>query len=92
MTLTRDIGALLISIDNATTTVFGDDAHITHIIPSPKYHDEGIILDITISIFRDRFSDEEYEIKMNIFDELVYNPIFNSENALLHVDIVFKEL
>ena len=44
------VGALLIALDNATLTVFGDDAFITHIIPSPRYKDDGTILDITISI------------------------------------------
>lgn len=90
--MTRDIGLLLVAIDNATTTVFGDDACITHLIPSPKYHDESILLDVTISVFRDRYNDEEYETKMRIFDELVYNPVFVPENALSKVDITFKEL
>ena len=92
MTMTRDIGALLIAIDNATTTVFGDDACITHIVPSSKYHDEGTLLDVTISVFRDRYNDNEYEIKMGLFDELVYNPVFNSARTLSKVDIFFKEL
>ena len=90
--MTRDIGLLLVAIDNATTTVFGDDACITHLIPSPRYHDEGILLDVTVSVFRDRYNDEEYETKMRIFDELVYNPVFVPENALSKVDITFKEL
>ena len=92
MTMTKDIGLLLIAIDNATMTVFGDDACITHLIPSPKYDSENILLDVTISVFRNRYNDEEYKTKMRIFDELVYNPIFVPENALSKIDITFKEL
>ena len=57
-----------------------------------KYNDEGTLLDITISIFKDRYTDSEYKIKMSIFDELVYNPIFHSERTLSKVNIFFKEL
>ena len=92
MTMTKDLGNLLITIDNAVMTVFNDDACITHIIPSPKYSDEGIILDITISILRDRMTDELYETRMRIFDELVYNPLFHSSHILSKVDITIKEL
>lgn len=92
MSLTREIGALLIALDNATLTVFGDDASITHIIPSPHYKDDGTILDITISIIRDKIDDEDYDTKIGIFDELIYNPVFNYSNALLKVDITFKEV
>ena len=92
MTMTKDLGKLLITIDNAVMTVFNDDACITHIVPSPQYSDEGIILDITISVFKDKFSKEVYDTKMRIFDELVYNPLFHSEHILSKVNIVFKEL
>lgn len=92
MTMTRDLGALLISIDNAVMTVFGDDACITHIIPSPDYDDNGTLLNITISVLSNRYDKEVYERKMNIFDELVYEPIFNSASALSKVDIFFKEI
>lgn len=92
MTLTREIGNLLIALDNAVLTVFNDDAFITHIIPSPRYEDDGTILDITITIMRDKIDDEEYDIKLGIFDELIYNPVFNYANALLKVNIVFKEV
>lgn len=92
MTMTGDLGSLLVTINNATTTVFGEDACITHLIPSPKYNDEGVLLDITIAIFKDRYESEEYETRMRIFDELVYNPLFHSEDILSKVDITFKEL
>lgn len=92
MSMTRDIGELLIALDNATLTVFGDDAFITHIIPSPTYEEDGVILDITISVLRDGFSNEEYETKLGIFDELIYNPVFHFKEALLKVNFTFKEL
>ena len=92
MSLTREIGNLLVALDNAVLTVFNDDAFITHIIPSPRYEDDGTILDITITIMRDRIDDEEYDVKLSIFDELIYNPVFNYANALLKVNIVFKEV
>ena len=92
MSLTREIGNLLIALDNAVLTVFGDNAFITHIIPSPRYKDDGTILDITISIMRDKIKDDEYYTKMEIFDELIYNPVFDYSNALLKVNIVFKEV
>jgi len=92
MSMTRKIGELLIALDNATLTVFGDDAFITHIVPSPHYEECGTLLDITISIVRDKLSDEEYDIKMGIFDELIYNSVFNYSEALLKVDFTFKEV
>ena len=92
MSLTREIGALLIALDNATLTVFGDDAFITHIIPSPRYKDDGTILDITISVMRDKIYDEDYNIKIGIFDELIYNPVFDYSNALLKVNLTFKDV
>lgn len=92
MSLTREIGALLIALDNATLTVFGDDAFITHIIPSPRYKDDGTILDITISIMRDKIDDEDYDTKIGIFDELMYNQVCNYSNALLKVNFTFKEV
>lgn len=92
MTMTKDLGKLLVTIDNAVVTVFGDDACITHIIPSPKYSVDGTLLDITISVFKDKFLQETYDEKMRIFDELVYNPLFHSERILSKVNITFKEL
>lgn len=92
MSMTREIGKLLIAIDNAVMTVFGDDAFITHLVPSPKYDETGALLDVTISVMKDKISDEDYGIKMGIFDELIYNSVFNYTEALLKVDIHFKEL
>ena len=92
MSLTRKIGELLVALDNATVTVFGDDACITHIIPSPRYEDDGTILDITISVMLDNLSEDEYSTKMDIFDELIYNSVFNYTDALLKVNITFKEV
>lgn len=92
MSMTREIGKLLIAIDNAVMTVFGDDAFITHLVPSPRYDEAGTLLDVTISVMKDKISDEDYDIKMSIFDELIYNSVFNYTNALLKVDIHFKEL
>lgn len=90
--MTRDLGYLLVSIDNAVITVFGDDACITHLIPSPNYEDEGVILDVTISILKDRYTEDILKQKLEIFDNLVYNPIFNSNRILTKVDITIKEL
>ena len=92
MSLTREIGDLLIALDNATLTVFGDDASITHIIPSHRYKDDGTILDITISIMRDKIDGEDYDTKIGILDELIYKPVFNYSNALLKVNLTFKEV
>ena len=92
MSLTREIGNLLIALDNAVLTVFNDDALSTDIAPSPRYDDDGTILNITISIMRDKLIEEEYNIKLGIFDELIYNPVFDYSNALLKVNIVFKEV
>ena len=92
MTMTRDLGKLLISIDNAVMTVFGDDAFVTHIIPSPDYESEGVLLSITISVLIDRYTPEVLDNKMHIFDELIYNPLFNSDHILSKVDIFFKEV
>ena len=90
--MTRDLGLLLIGIDNAVTTVFGDDAHITHLVPSLNYYDDGILLNITISVFRNRYDDTIFATKMDIFNQLVYNPVFHSDKILSKIDIEFMEL
>lgn len=92
MTMTGDIGRLLITIDNAVTTVWQDDACITHLIPSPTYDDDGVLLDVTISIFKNKYNKDDYKYLMEIFDNLVYNPVFHSEHTLSKVNITFKEL
>lgn len=90
--MTGDLGKLLVCIDNAVVTVFGDDAYVTHIVPSSEYKDKGILLDITISVFQDRYDYESYKIKREIFDSIVYNPIFNSDHILTKVNIGWCEL
>ena len=92
MSMTRKIGELLVALDNAVLTVFGDDAFITHLIPSPKYKEDGTILDVTISVLSNKIPDGEYETKMKIFDELIYNSVFHYEDALSKVDINFKDV
>lgn len=92
MSMTGDIGKLLVALDNAVLTVFGDDAFITHLVPSPQYEEDGTILDVTITVNNRNISGDEYDIKMGIFDELIYNSVFHYENALLKVNISFREL
>ena len=92
MTMTKDLGQLLVTIDNAVTTVWQDDAYITHLIPSPTYDDDGVLLDITISVLKDKHTNAEHQVLMEIFDNLVYNPIFHSERILSKVNITFKEV
>lgn len=86
--LCDELGKLLISIYNATMTVWGDNAHVTHVVPSPDYGAYGTILNVTISVIKDRYTDEEYKGLMEIFDQLVYNPLINSDWILTKVDIV----
>ena len=92
MTMTKDLGKLLVTIDNAVMTVWQDDACITHLIPSPTYDEDGVLLDVTISVLKGKYSDEDHKRLMEIFDNLVYNPIFHSEHILSKVNIIFKEL
>lgn len=92
MVTARKIGELLIALDNATMTTWGDDACITSIEPSSKYDKDGILLDITISIFKNKYSEEDYKKKRDIWDFLIYDSVFNYTDALLKVDIHFKEL
>lgn len=92
MSLTKKIGELLIALDNATMTVFGDDAFITHIVPSPQYDDNGTLLDITISVFKSKYNDDNFNKKMEIWDALIYDSVFDYHKALSKVNIHFKEL
>ena len=62
--MTGDIGRLLITIDNAVTTVWHDDACITHLIPSPTYDDDGVLLDVTISILKNKYSKDRDIVKI----------------------------
>ena len=90
--LCDELGKLLVSVYNATMTVFGDNAHVTHVVPSPNYDTDGTILNITVSVMKDRYTDEEYTGLMEIFDQLVYNPLINSDWILTKVDIVVMPL
>ena len=90
--LCKDLGNLLMTIEEATGTLFGDNALVTRVVPSPKYEDEGIILNITIEFLKDRYEDEEqYAFRRRMLDELIYNPLMHSEYILTKVDIVFLE-
>lgn len=86
--LCDELGTLLTTISNATATVFGDNAHVTHVIPSPNYDTYGTILDITVSIMKKNYDDDEYKARLEIFDNLIYNPVINSDWILTKVDIV----
>lgn len=92
MSMTRKIGELLVALDNATITVFGDDAFITHLVPSPKYNESGVLLDVTISVMVNKMSPDDYSIKLGIFDDLIYNSVFNYSDALSKVGIHMKEV
>ena len=85
--LCDELGTLLTSISNATNTVFGDNALVTHVVHSPWYDSMGIILDITVTVLEDRYEEEELEKLVRIFDNLVYNPLFNSDFILSKVKI-----
>lgn len=92
MTLCKDLGNLLITIDEAIVTLFGDNALVTHVVPSPRYEKEQIILDITIEILKSRYDDEEqYKFRYDMLKELIYNPNMHSIFILSKVNIVFVE-
>ena len=92
MVTAKKLGLLLVSIDNATTTVFGDIACVTIIKPSSEYEKDGVILDITVSVLKYKYSDEDYTKLLEIFDNLIYNPLFNSDYTLSRVNIQMEEL
>ena len=85
--LCDELGKLLISISNATNTVFGDNAYVTHVVPSPWYDDMGIILDITVTILEDKYDDDKLNDLLDIFNNLIYNPLFNTDFILSKVNI-----
>ena len=91
MVTAKNLGTLLISIHNATATVFGDNACVTSIIPSQTYDDDGVILDVTVSILKYKYDEEDYQLLLEIFDNLIYNPLFNSDYTLSKVNIQIKE-
>lgn len=89
--LCEDLGKFLVTISNACVTVFGDDAMVTHVVPSPRYEKEGIILDITIK-YRDWVDKDKIESKLKILDELIYNPVLTPEYIMAKVNIVVMSL
>lgn len=93
MTLCRDLGNLLMTIDEAVVTLFGDNALVTHVVPSPRYDKEDIILDITIEILKNRYDEDEdgYIFRRKMLDELIYNPAMHSSFVLSKVNIVVLE-
>ena len=92
MSMTKDLGNLLVTIDEASQTLFNDNAHVTHLVPSPRFEDEGILLDITVTILKSRYEDDdEYNFRRKMLEELIYNPMMHSEFILSKVNIVFLE-
>lgn len=89
--LCEDLGKFLVTISNACVTVFGDDAMVTHVVPSPRYEKEGIILDITIK-YRDWVDKDKIESKLKILDDLIYNPVLTPEYIMTKVNIVVVPL
>lgn len=89
--LCEDLGKFLVTISNACVTVFDDDAMVTHVVPSPRYEKEGIILDITIK-YRDWVDKDKIESKLKILDELIYNPVLTPEYIMAKVNIVVVPL
>lgn len=85
--LCDELGKLLISVSNATETVFGDNALVTDVVPSNRYKDSGIILDITVTVLKSRYEPDVLERLLQIFDSLVYEPLFNSDFILSKVNI-----
>ena len=89
--LCEDLGKFLVTISNACVTVFGNDAIVTHVVPSPRYEKEGIILDITIK-YRDWVDKDKIESKLKILDDLIYNPVLTPEYIITKVNIVVVPL
>ena len=82
--LCDELGKLLVALVNALATVYGDDAIVTHVIPSPYYEEDGTILNVTIGI---RDSIEDKDEKFELFETIIYNPILHSDWILSKVDI-----
>ena len=89
--LCEDLGKFLVTVSNACVTVFGDDAMVTHVVPSPRYEKEDIILDVTIQ-YRDWVDEDKIECKLKILDELIYNPVLTPEYVMSKVNIVVMPL
>ena len=89
--LCEDLGKFLVTISNACVTVFGNDAMVTHVVPSPRYEKEGIILDITIK-YRDWVDKDKIESKLKILDDFIYNTVLTPEYIITKVNIVVVPL
>lgn len=83
--LCDELGQLLITLVNATATVFGDDAIVSQVRPSGTYDDDGVILDVTISYREYNYTEEELEILLQLLDNFIYNPIITSDEILSRV-------
>lgn len=83
--LCDELGQLLITLVNATATVFGDDAIVSQIRPSDTYDEDGVILDVTISYREYNYTEEELEILLQLLDNFIYNPIITSDEILSRV-------
>ena len=92
MSTIKNLGNLLITIDEALFTLFGDNAHVTQIIPSRDFDNDGTLLDLTITILKNRYNNkEEYDFRRKMLDELIYNPLMHSDWILTKVNISFVE-
>ena len=92
MSTIKNLGNLLITIDEALSTLFGDNAHVTQIIPSRDFDNDGTLLDLTITILKNRYDNEkEYNFRRKMLDELIYNPLMHSDWILTKVNISFVE-
>ena len=91
MSMTGKIGKLLTTIDNAVIAMFEDNACVTVITPSSTYEEDGVLLNIVVEILKSNYSDDEYRVRKNLFDEIIYNPSMFSEYILSKVNIKVVE-
>lgn len=92
MSTIKKLGNLLLTIDEALSTLFGDNAHVTQIVPSRDFDKDGTLLDLTITILKNRYdNEEEYDFRRKMLDELIYNPLMHSDWILTKVNISFVE-
>lgn len=91
MSMAGKIGKLLTTIDNAIIAMFEDNACVTVVTPSSTYEEDGVLLNIVIEILKFNYSDNEYEVRKNLFDEIIYNPSMFSEYVLSKVNIKVVE-
>lgn len=90
--LCDELGSLLLCIYNAVQTVFLDDAIVGEVVPpTQKDQEAGIILDITIYVNAKKYEPYDLETKLDILDNLIYNPTLNSEWILSKVNITVTQ-